>query len=27
MVAVRARSLLAPYISHMALDWLVDPFL
>jgi len=27
VVAVRARSLLAPYISHMTLDWLVDPFL
>jgi membrane protease YdiL (CAAX protease family) len=27
LVAVRARSLLAPYISHMTLDWLVDPFL
>lgn len=27
LVAVRARSLLAPYVSHMTLDWLVDPFL
>lgn len=27
LVAVRARSLLAPYISHMTLDWLIDPFL
>jgi membrane protease YdiL (CAAX protease family) len=27
IVAARARSLLAPYISHMTLDWLVDPFL
>lgn len=23
----RVRSLLAPYISHMTLDWLIDPFL
>lgn len=27
LVAARASSLLAPYISHMTLDWLVDPFL
>lgn len=27
IVAARAKSLLAPYISHMTLDWLVDPFL
>ena len=27
LVAARAKSLLAPYISHMTLDWLIDPFL
>ena len=27
IVALRAKSLLAPYISHMTLDWLIDPFL
>lgn len=27
VVALRAKSLLAPYISHMTLDWLIDPFL
>jgi membrane protease YdiL (CAAX protease family) len=27
IVAVRAKSLLAPYLSHMTLDWLVDPCL
>ena len=27
LVAARANSLLAPYIAHMTLDWLVDPFL
>lgn len=27
LVAARAGSLLAPYISHMTLDWLIDPFL
>jgi membrane protease YdiL (CAAX protease family) len=27
LVAVRGKSLLAPYISHMTLDWLIDPLL
>lgn len=27
LVAAHAKSLLAPYISHMTLDWLIDPFL
>lgn len=27
LVAVRAKSLLSPYIAHTLLDWLLDPFL
>jgi membrane protease YdiL (CAAX protease family) len=27
LIAARTKSLLAPYISHMTLDWLIDPFL
>lgn len=27
LVGASAKSLLAPYIAHMTLDWLIDPFL
>lgn len=27
LIAARAKSILAPYISHMLLDWVADPFL
>ena len=27
IIAARAKSILAPYISHMLLDWVADPIL